>query len=104
MKNLLIEIGGWPFIDDNWDESKYDWINALIVVNRKLIFNDIKIFLTITVAPDIRNMSRSLIQVNNDKGIEHKICTKFRALGACFRTRVLSSLEYYFKTHSFFLH
>jgi hypothetical protein len=104
LKNLLKEIGGWPLIDDIWDESKYDWINALIVVNRKLIGSDIKIFLTITVAPDIRNMSRSLIQVSNDNRIEHKICTKIRALGWFFRTRVLSSLEYHFKDHSFFLH
>ena len=59
MKNLLKEIGGWPLIDDNWDESKYDLINALIISIR----NDIKIFLTITVAPDIRNISRNLIQV-----------------------------------------
>jgi hypothetical protein len=100
LKNLLKEIGGWPLIDDNWDESKYDWINALIISIR----NNIKIFLTITVEPDVRNISRSLIQVNNDNGNEHKICTKFRALGAYFRTRVLSSLEYHFKDHSFFLH
>ncbi len=64
MKNLLKEIGGLPLIDDNWDESKYDWINALIVFNRKLIDNEVKLFLTIIVAPDYRNMSRSLIQVN----------------------------------------
>jgi hypothetical protein len=64
LKNLYKEIGGWPLVDANWDESKYDWINALIVLNRKLIGNEVPIFLTITVAPDIRNISRSLIQVN----------------------------------------
>ncbi len=50
-------------IDDNWDESKYDWINALIVLNRKL-GNQIKIFLAISVESDIRNTSRTLIEVN----------------------------------------
>jgi hypothetical protein len=50
-------------IEDNWVESKYDWINALIVLNRKL-GDEIKIFLTISVESDIRNTSRNIIQVN----------------------------------------
>ncbi len=68
MKNLVKEIGGWPLIDDLWNESKYDWINALIVVNRKLISNEVKI-LTISVAPDDKNISRSVIQVNYNSNI-----------------------------------
>jgi hypothetical protein len=63
LKNFFREIGGWPLIDDNWDESKYDWINALIVLNRKL-GDEIKIFLAISVESDITNTSRTLIQVN----------------------------------------
>ncbi len=63
LKNLLKEIGGWPLIDDNWDESEYDWINALIVLNR-LLGNEIKLFLTISVEPYYINTSRSLIDVN----------------------------------------
>jgi hypothetical protein len=63
LKKFYKEIGGWPLIDDSWDGSKYDWINALIVLIRK--FGDkMKTFLSISVEPDIRNNSRSLIQVN----------------------------------------
>jgi hypothetical protein len=71
LKNLLKEIGGWPLIDDNWD-YKYDWINALIVLNR-LLGNEIKLFLTISVEPYFRNTSRSLIQVNFNNYIMLKV-------------------------------
>ncbi len=60
LKNFLKKIGGWPLIDKNWVESEYDWINALIELNR----NGIPELLSIGVVPDLRNTSRSLIQVN----------------------------------------
>ncbi len=60
MKNLLKKIGGWPLIDENWVESDYDWINALIELNR----NGIPELLSISVFPDLRNTSRTLINVN----------------------------------------
>jgi hypothetical protein len=69
LKNLYKEIGGWPLIDDHWNGSKYDWINALIVMNKKLISNEVKLFLKISVASDIRNISRSVIQVNYNNNI-----------------------------------
>ncbi len=47
-------------IDENWVESEYDWINALIELNQ----NGIPELLSISVFPDIRNNSRSLIEVN----------------------------------------
>jgi hypothetical protein len=57
---FIKKIGGWPEIDRNWVESKYDWINALIELNR----NGIPELLSIKVEPDLRNTSRSLIEVN----------------------------------------
>ncbi len=60
LKNFLKKIGGWPLIDENWDESEYDLINTLIELNR----NGIPELLSISVYPDVRNTSRSLISVN----------------------------------------
>ncbi len=60
LDKFIKKIGGWPKIDDNWVESEYDWINALIELNR----NGIPELISIRVVPDIRNNSRSLIEVN----------------------------------------
>jgi hypothetical protein len=60
LHKFIKKIGGLPVIDKNWDESEYDWINALIELNR----NGIPELLSIKVEPDLRNTSRSLIEVN----------------------------------------
>ncbi len=60
LHKFIKKIGGLPVIDKNWDESEYDWINALIELNR----NGIPELLSIRVVPDVVNTSRILIQVN----------------------------------------
>jgi len=60
LRKFLKKIGGSPSKDRNWFKSEYDWINALIELNR----NGIPELLSIRVVPDFRNTSRGLIQVN----------------------------------------
>jgi len=75
-RSLIKEIGGWPLIDDNWDGSKYDLVNALIVFHRKIAF---KSLLGISVEPYIFDNTKTLINVSfNDHIIlNYMILTTF---------------------------
>lgn len=56
---LLVDLGRWPIIDEEWDETQFDvvWLMGQL----KLFNNDILI--TEWVGPDIQNSDEYIIQV-----------------------------------------
>lgn len=56
---LLEDLGGWPILDPEWDESRFDiiWLLAQL----RLFNNDILI--SEWVGPDIKNSDEYIIQV-----------------------------------------
>ena len=60
IRTALDRMGGWPMIDDNWDESQFD-IETAIVESIKLVFTSS--FLNIRVIKDLKNNSQPIIAV-----------------------------------------
>lgn len=56
--NLLDSLGGWPVINPNWDESKFDWLNLTAQLRR---YNN-DILIVEWVGPDIKNSDENIIQ------------------------------------------
>lgn len=58
LHKLLKELGGWPVLEDNWDESNFDWLNTTAYLRR---FNN-DIFILEWIGPDIKNSDENVIQ------------------------------------------
>lgn len=58
LKELLETLGGWPLLDPNWDEKKFDWLE--LVANLRRFNNDILI--VEYVSADIQNSNMNIIQ------------------------------------------
>lgn len=58
LKVLLDSLGGWPLLDPNWDEKKFDWLE--LVANLRRYNNDILI--VEYVSADIQNSNMNIIQ------------------------------------------
>lgn len=56
--NLAKSLGGWPVLEPNWDESKFDWLN--LTSQLRLFNNDI--FIVEWVGPDIKSSDENIIQ------------------------------------------
>jgi len=64
---LLKQMGGWPVIEgDNWDESKFDWLDTLIAYRQNGFSHDL--FMDLSVTPDFRNNTRHVIDVSFIEG------------------------------------
>lgn len=63
---LLISLGRWPIIDDQWDETEFDFV--WLMAQLKLFNNDILI--SEWVGPDIQNSDEYIIQVGLDVGLD----------------------------------
>ncbi|KAK5644976.1 hypothetical protein RI129_006276 [Pyrocoelia pectoralis] len=55
---LLKQLGGWPIIDQEWDETRFDWL--YLVAQLRLYNNDVLI--SEWVGPDIKNSDEYIIQ------------------------------------------
>lgn len=55
---LLKQFGGWPIIDQEWDETRFDWL--YLVAQLRLYNNDVLI--SEWVGPDIKNSDEYIIQ------------------------------------------
>ena len=62
IKSVLGGMGGWPMIDEHWDESRFD-IETAIVESIKLRMSSS--LLNILVDTDIKNTSNHVIMVVN---------------------------------------
>lgn len=58
LMELLKELGGWPVLDSNWNETQFDWLK--LTAQLRLYNNDI--FIVEWVAPDIKNSQENIIQ------------------------------------------
>lgn len=56
--SLLDTLGGWPAINPNWDENKFDWLNLTAHLRR---YNN-DILIVEWVGPDIKNSNENIIQ------------------------------------------
>lgn len=57
--DLLNNLGGWPIICPDWDESNFDW---LVLMARLRLYNN-DILISEWVGPDIKNSDEYVIQV-----------------------------------------
>lgn len=57
---LLEELGGWPIIQVEWNESNFDWVE--LMANLRLYNNDILI--AEWVGYDLKNSDEYIIQVS----------------------------------------
>ncbi|KAK4872108.1 hypothetical protein RN001_016232 [Aquatica leii] len=55
---LLKQLGGWPIVDSEWDETHFDWL--YLVAQLRLYNNDVLI--SEWVGPDIKNSDEYIIQ------------------------------------------
>lgn len=55
---LIEELGGWPLLDNKWNENNFDWLE--LVANLRKYNNDILIMQY--VGPDIQNSNKNVIQ------------------------------------------
>ncbi|KAF5284505.1 hypothetical protein FQR65_LT13521 [Abscondita terminalis] len=55
---LLKQLGGWPIVDTEWDETHFDWLH--LVAQLRLYNNDVLI--SEWVGPDIKNSDEYVIQ------------------------------------------
>lgn len=63
LSSVLKEFGGWPVIEgDDWDESKFDWLDLLIAFRKKGFSHDL--FYDLSVTPDFRDNKRHIIDVS----------------------------------------
>ena len=58
--NLLRDLGGWPVLEPNWNESTFDWLKTMA---RLRLFNN-DILVTEWVGPDIKNSDQYVIQLD----------------------------------------
>ncbi|KAF0289689.1 Neprilysin-2 [Amphibalanus amphitrite] len=64
MKSILKRMGGWPVLEGlSWDESSFDWAEA-IYRNRELGFPNSYVF-KFSVTADIKNYTRRMVNVND---------------------------------------
>lgn len=57
---LLEELGGWPVTSSNWSENYFNWVEQIAILRQ---YNN-DILLGQWVAPDGKNSSINIIQVN----------------------------------------
>jgi neprilysin len=55
---LLEKFGGWPLLDDSWDEKKFDWLKLTATLRK---YNN-DILIVQWVGPDIQNSNQNIIQ------------------------------------------
>ncbi|RWS10237.1 membrane metallo-endopeptidase-like 1 [Dinothrombium tinctorium] len=61
--DLLQKFGGWPVLEgSNWNESNFDWLNALIHFRQNGFSHDL--LLDLSVTPDFRNNTRHVIDLD----------------------------------------
>lgn len=58
--HLLDSFGGWPVLDPNWNEEKFNWIN--LTARLRLYNNDI--FIVQWIGPDLKNSDQNIIQLD----------------------------------------
>ena len=63
LKKVLKNLGGWPVVEGSkWDESNFDWIDALIAFRKFGYSHDILLDLSVTA--DYRNNTVHIIDVS----------------------------------------
>lgn len=55
---LLEKLGGWPMLDDSWDENSFDWLHLTATLRK---YNN-DILIVEWVGPDIQNSNQNIIQ------------------------------------------
>ena len=55
---LIESLGGWPVLDPDWEENKFDWLNLTAQLRR---YNN-DILIVQWVGPDIKNSDENIIQ------------------------------------------
>ncbi|XP_044267679.1 neprilysin-2-like [Tribolium madens] len=61
-KKLLADIGGWPVLNDNWDEFSFNWISNLRSLRETGL--SVNCFLDVSVGLDFKRSTRRLIQID----------------------------------------
>ncbi|CAO1428955.1 unnamed protein product [Diamesa tonsa] len=57
---LLEKFGGWPVIDEDWDERSFDWLRVVALLRK---YNN-DILIVEFVGPDIQNSEENIIQMD----------------------------------------
>ncbi|XP_035231912.1 neprilysin-2-like [Stegodyphus dumicola] len=76
LKRLLKDLGGWPVVEgDNWNESSFDWIQALIQIRRNGYNQDI--LMDLSVSENVKNNTVHTITLGRAEfGIEREYLVK----------------------------
>ncbi|XP_035228810.1 neprilysin-1-like, partial [Stegodyphus dumicola] len=76
LKRLLKDLGGWPVVEgDNWNESSFDWIQALIQIRRNGYNQDI--LMDLSVSENVKNNTVHTIKLGRAEfGIEREYLVK----------------------------
>jgi len=63
MKEMLKSLGGWPLLEtENWNESKFTWMDSLN--SFKEMGLKINYLLKLTITPDFKNRTKAAIFVS----------------------------------------
>lgn len=64
IKKVFKEMGGWPLIESNWNEKKFDWKQLLYRLRRGGWHHDI--FIKMYIDIDMQNTSRRILTVKDN--------------------------------------
>lgn len=56
------KVGGWPLIDEDWDEDQFDVETALIEINKLMLS---KVILSVQVMSDVKNNTLPIVAVES---------------------------------------
>lgn len=65
MKNLFKKLGGWPVLENDWNEESFSGLEIIHICREEGINFDFFIYLTIRNS--IKNASTTMINVSNSK-------------------------------------
>lgn len=62
-KTVLKRLGGWPVLEENWDEGSFDWRQSVYKFRKEGFSVDY--FFDFSVTADLKNSTRRIIDVSS---------------------------------------